>query len=560
VWPPIAVAAVALVLESVARRSPPRLRAASEGAAWAGAAVAGLTLLIPIGTSLGAALTIASEGASRWSVTGGATHPALSEQAIAVLALVAVVALASLAWSVSGRLLARRGVVTCAAGGVLIVAVPLIEVLWAIVAVWLLLAALGTAALVAGRARAWSGAIRVPVAVIAGASLLLAYASSWASIGTWWYGSVGAVFVLVIARVAVRAPAARAALLGSATILALVAVWAEGWHVNERFAGGTGAAVEAAHAVILLSVILLGFSAVLAGRVITAIEARALFWISLPAAIGGVAVSRYRTELPDSGALVFPEYTTSLVLAAGLVGALLVWLSRRSTAGFRIERAATSVAVAFAVAWLAYSLARVLLLPDFLRTIAVLLVLCALHAASIRVARAPLTRLTGWTSIVLAALIGAAAVARDVFDTLEWASVPIAAALLIGGALELRRMPAAGSWPWLAPGILVLLIPSLVATFAEPPVWRLVALGLASIALVVVGALGRLQAPLILGSVIALVHALRTFAPQLLLVYQATEWWVWAVVGGAIILFLGFTFEKGVRDLKSVGSRISALR
>ena len=70
----------------------------------------------------------------------------------------------------------------------------------------------------------------------------------------------------------------------------------------------------------------------------------------------------------------------------------------------------------------------------------------------------------------------------------------------------------------------------------------------------------RLQAPLILGSVVVLVHAGRTFAPQLRVVYEATEWWVWAVVGGAIILFLGFTIERRIRNLKSLATRISALR
>jgi hypothetical protein len=43
-------------------------------------------------------------------------------------------------------------------------------------------------------------------------------------------------------------------------------------------------------------------------------------------------------------------------------------------------------------------------------------------------------------------------------------------------------------------------------------------------------------------------------------VYQLTEWWVWAVVGGAIIIFVAVTFERRMRDLRSVGSRIASLR
>jgi hypothetical protein len=77
---------------------------------------------------------------------------------------------------------------------------------------------------------------------------------------------------------------------------------------------------------------------------------------------------------------------------------------------------------------------------------------------------------------------------------------------------------------------------------------------------IVAGALVRLQAPLILGAVIVLVHASRTFAPQIVAVYQLTQWWVWAVIGGAILLFIGVTFEKRLRDLRSAGARFLRLR
>ena len=77
---------------------------------------------------------------------------------------------------------------------------------------------------------------------------------------------------------------------------------------------------------------------------------------------------------------------------------------------------------------------------------------------------------------------------------------------------------------------------------------------------ILVGALAQLQAPLIIGAVAVLIHAIRTFAPNIVTVYQLTEWWVWAVVGGGIILFLAVTLEKRVRDLKTVGSRVSSLR
>ena len=124
----------------------------------------------------------------------------------------------------------------------------------------------------------------------------------------------------------------------------------------------------------------------------------------------------------------------------------------------------------------------------------------------------------------------------------------------------LHRRADAGSWPWLAPGLIVLLLPSLTATFSDQPIWRLVGIGVACVIAILVGAVRQLQAPLVIGSVVVLVHAVRTFSPQLVAVYQLTEWWVWAVVGGAIIIFVAVTFERRVRDLRTVGGRLAALR
>ena len=75
-----------------------------------------------------------------------------------------------------------------------------------------------------------------------------------------------------------------------------------------------------------------------------------------------------------------------------------------------------------------------------------------------------------------------------------------------------------------------------------------------------VGAVGRLQSPLIIGSAVVLVHAIRTFAPQIISIYQSTQWWVWAVIGGAVVIFIAVTFERRVRDFTAVGLRVGALR
>ena len=174
--------------------------------------------------------------------------------------------------------------------------------------------------------------------------------------------------------------------------------------------------------------------------------------------------------------------------------------------------------------------------------------------------RAPFTRIVGWIAFGSVVVVAIAATGIGAIDPFEWATGILAATLLVAGAVRLSRETPLRSWPSLGPGILVLLLPSLLATFTDAPIWRLVGLGVACVILIVVGAVAQLQAPLVLGAVVVLIHAIRTFAPQIVAVYQLTEWWVWAVVGGAILLFVAITLEKRLRDVTSMGGRISALR
>ena len=62
----------------------------------------------------------------------------------------------------------------------------------------------------------------------------------------------------------------------------------------------------------------------------------------------------------------------------------------------------------------------------------------------------------------------------------------------------MSRSPGLGSWPALGPGLAGLLVPPLIADFVDPELWRLIALGVVAVAVVVVGAVLRLQAPLVL--------------------------------------------------------------
>lgn len=831
VVPVLAAASVALALEYLARRMPALTTTA---AAWSGAIV-GIALALVASVALFRAVTIASLGRDRWSVEGGTS---LDTQPVAIwtiVALAAVVALTAVAWALGGTLRARRLVVVSSVLALLVLAVPLTGQLWTTVLGWLALGAAAVVALVVGRRRDWGAGIRIALTATGLVSLALSYSTSWASIDTWWFASVGTVALLVVARAATDLVPVRAALLAVATVLAFVAIGSEAWHTNERFQGGADAGIDAAHAVLLLAILLIGLAAALAGR-LSALETRVLFWLSAGSAIVTVSISAAAATIDDDSALVFADPMTSVVLGALLLGALVPWLVR---SGFTGERIATSIAVAPVAAWVAVSVVRLaggsgaiwwvapllaalvvaaaslalagrgqreardlgvvavtlpvllvavtgsveatwlvlvlagvvtlllavsrdglfgsasarkhlgwlalalafaglarsladrdvrdlepyvlpltgallivalldwrahrtstapafislgallvslvplgavsgtgaleralivvgvsallLLAGSFLRgsiyldvaaaagaagvvvagfarpfvlalagggdysldawlsaTLLILLlaavgqsrtggrsrtggqvrsvvaqvvlaiplavvvlieivvlpfepasparalivvaVLAALHIVGMLVEKPPFTRVVAWIALALAAIMVVAGSVAGALDPFEWGTVILAAALLTTGTVLLRRHPAASSWVWIAPGLLVLLLPSLLATFVDQPVWRLVGIGVVCVVAIVVGAVLKLQAPLLIGTAVVLIHAIRTFSPQLVAVYQLTEWWVWAVVGGAIIIFVAVTFERRVRDLKSVGGRIAALR
>ena len=149
-------------------------------------------------------------------------------------------------------------------------------------------------------------------------------------------------------------------------------------------------------------------------------------------------------------------------------------------------------------------------------------------------------------------------------------TVPPALGLIFLGGRVMRRDAAVRSWPALGPGLALLTIPSLVYDFLAPSLvddidrpemlWRVVALGVVSLGLVVIGAVRRLQAPLVLGSVVLLVHAVAQLWPWISSVYTAVQWWVWLGIGGALLIFLAARYERRVRQLRAAVTAVTSLR
>ncbi len=133
--------------------------------------------------------------------------------------------------------------------------------------------------------------------------------------------------------------------------------------------------------------------------------------------------------------------------------------------------------------------------------------------------------------------------------------LPLAVAALVLGALRRRSAPATSSWAAYGPGLLLALVPSLVAGLEDDELRRLLLVGLAALLVLLVGARGRLQAPLTVGAGVLVVVALDLVGPYAVALPR------WLSLGGAgtLLLVVGATYEQRRRDLARLREGFDAL-
>jgi hypothetical protein len=90
--------------------------------------------------------------------------------------------------------------------------------------------------------------------------------------------------------------------------------------------------------------------------------------------------------------------------------------------------------------------------------------------------------------------------------------------------------------------------------------WRLIVLGVAAALAVVFGAVYRLQAPLLIGGSVLLVHALAQLWPWITWLYEAVWWWLWLGVTGVVLVALAATYERQLRLARGVVRTVAELR
>lgn len=293
-------------------------------------------------------------------------------------------------------------------------------------------------------------------------------------------------------------------------------------------------------------------------------------------AVGGLVVAVVACgarffEIAPAGGL---EPDLWAVAGAGIAGAVALAALRATPS----RAVGLTAGAGFAVASVLFALAELQLLlvqqtGDELRTAAVM---SALTAATV-VGTAARARL-GLALVIAAAIAGAgfgilALTAGDV-RPIELVTAPPALGGIAYGVRTLRREPASRTWPTLGPWLALLTVPSLLTDFAGSPsgvaaeagwlggpeLWRIVSLGVVAIAMVVVGATYRLQAPLLLGSAVLVVHAVAQLWPWISTAYVAVPWWLWLGLGGALLIFMAARYEKNMKALRTTVVAVTSLR
>jgi hypothetical protein len=141
-------------------------------------------------------------------------------------------------------------------------------------------------------------------------------------------------------------------------------------------------------------------------------------------------------------------------------------------------------------------------------------------------------------------------------DVVEAYTLPSALALVGVGLWRLRHDDDAPTLTFLAPGLALATVPSLLATLDDPASPRALLLGLGCVALVLAGAGLRWSAPLVVGAGVGTLLVLRELAPY------AAEVPTWLTIGlsGTVLTVVGITWESRMRDLRRATHYLAALR
>ncbi len=133
------------------------------------------------------------------------------------------------------------------------------------------------------------------------------------------------------------------------------------------------------------------------------------------------------------------------------------------------------------------------------------------------------------------------------------------AVLLLLGHLRRRRDPSLDSWPAYGLGLWATLLPSLLAVWAQPHGVRPLLLGAAALAVTLLGARHRLRAPLLTGGLVLLADAAHELAPPVLRSLDHLPHWAPVALAGALLVYVGATYERRLAEARRLRSTFRSL-
>ncbi|MEU3607984.1 hypothetical protein AB0E83_21440 [Streptomyces sp. NPDC035033] len=172
----------------------------------------------------------------------------------------------------------------------------------------------------------------------------------------------------------------------------------------------------------------------------------------------------------------------------------------------------------------------------------------------------PERRAASWLAGAL--FLGAAWVRLAVWGVTvpEAYTLPVTVPALVVGFLRRRRDPAASSWSAYGPGLAVTLVPGLVAVWSDPYGTRPLLLGAGALAVTLLGARFRLQAPLVLGGAALVLVGAHELAPYLVRLVGALPRWLPPAAAGLLLLAVGATYERRLREARRLRERLARMR
>ncbi|MFJ8691937.1 SCO7613 C-terminal domain-containing membrane protein [Streptomyces roseolilacinus] len=357
------------------------------------------------------------------------------------------------------------------------------------------------------------------------------------------YGVVPAVQLLVVAAllgVAVRPRYVVAGLPGAVAGADVAA------------AAGFGCAVAAASAVAVSGLVTEAATLVVLGSLVTLFAGASVAggsrrWLRASSACGAVVAAAGFVGAAGAAA-GWPAYWVAVALLAvpGATAGLGARL-RRDVAGAPVEWAGAAVgAVAVAL-----SVGR----PGVL---ALVLGLSGVIAAGTAV-RPERLRVAGPVAAVL--FVAAAWVRLALWEVTvpEAYALPVAVPALVVGVLRRRRDAGTGSWVAYGPGLGAGLVPSLCAAWGDAGPLRPLLLGVVALGVTLAGARWRLQAPLVLGGGVLVLVALHELAPYVAQVVGVLPRWLPPALAGLLLLVVGATYERRLRELRRLREAVGRM-